>query len=292
MFQSDPRISLILCTLGRRLELERALESFTWQTMSEFQVIIVDQNEPGYLDHIINRFSHELHIRRIYAERGLSRARNIGMRHASGAIVGFPDDDCWYGPEVCRQVLDVFASKPNLGLLTGRTVDAKGKPSLSGDFRETPGPISRRDAFRTGNSNTFFLRHEAVAAVGGFDESLGVGAAGALQSGEETDLMIRCIDQGLETHYDPAFTVYHDQVAADRTEATQRRIKQYAMGFGHLLRKHRFGPLYLSYRLARSIAKAMLHVAQLDPWNARLRLSWASGTVRGFLMRPASCSAH
>lgn len=277
------RISLIVCTLGRRLELERALDSFTQQVQKTFEVIIVDQNPEGYLDEIVDRFSQRLNLRHVRSKLGLSRARNVGLSFARGEIVGFPDDDCWYGPEVCKDVLGYFDLMPGLALLTGRTTDITGRESGSSDNRATSGPISRHEVFRTGNSNTFFVRRAAISAIGGFDEDLGVGASTGLQSGEETDLLIRCIDRGFETHYDPAFVVFHDQVGLDRTEKTLSRVRGYSMGFGYLLRKHRYGLIYASYRVARSVASAMVHVVRLDIWNARLRLNWARGTVRGFL---------
>ena len=291
MAQRDPAISLIISTLGRRDVLERALESFAGQTMTNFEVIIVDQNPEGYLDDIVNRFTKDLEIRWVRTKRGVSRGRNVGLRHARGAIVGFPDDDCWYDPGVCRRVLDYFASMPKLQFLTGRTVDRGGNTSVS-EFRATPGEIRRRDVFRTGNTNALFVNREAALSIGGFDEGLGLGALNGPQSGEETDFMLRCIDRGLEMYYDPALTVFHDQVANDRTEKTLNRTKAYSIGFGHLIRKHGFGPLYLSYRVTRSLGRAAMYAALLDFWNARLRLHWAQGTVRGFFMRTASPAAN
>ena len=287
MSQRDPRISLVISTLGRRAQLERALSSFMSQTMTDFEVIIVDQNPEGYLDEIINRFAGDLEVHWIRTERGVSRGRNVGLRHARGEIVGFPDDDCWYDQGVCQRVLDYFASMPTLQFLTGRTVDREGNRSVS-EYRARSGEISRRDVFRTGNTNAFFLKRDAALSVGGFDEGIGPGVLNGPQSGEETDFMLRCIDRGFQMHYDPAFTVFHDQVATDRTEKTLRRTKEYSIGFGHLIRKHGFGPLYLCYRVTRSIGKAVIYAARLDFWNARLRLCWANGTLRGFFRRGAS----
>jgi len=281
MSQRRPRISLVISTLERRAQLERALSSFMSQTMADFEVIIVDQNSEGYLDDIINRFAGGLQIHWIRTERGVSRGRNTGLRHARGEIVGFPDDDCWYDQEVCQRVLGYFMCMPRLQFLTGRTVDRDGNQSVS-EFRARAGGIARRDVFRTGNTNAFFLKREAALSVGGFDEGIGPGVPNGPQSGEETDFMLRCIDRGFEMHYDPAFTVFHDQVATDRTEKTLRRTKDYSFGFGHLIRKHRFGLLYVSYRVTRSLAKAGIYAARLDFWNARLRLCWARGTLRGF----------
>ena len=48
--------SLIVCTLGRQDPLRRLLESLVRQRFRDFEVVVVDQNEPGVLDGLIDGF--------------------------------------------------------------------------------------------------------------------------------------------------------------------------------------------------------------------------------------------
>src|SRR5271156_3083099 len=91
-----PAVSLVMCTYGRTDCIIRLVCSLETQTSSDFELIIVDQNPPGALDAIIARASQKLQVRYVRSEPGLSRARNVGIKHHRGAIVAFPDDDCWY----------------------------------------------------------------------------------------------------------------------------------------------------------------------------------------------------
>ena len=47
-----------------------------------------------------------LRLELVESARGLSRARNAGLRMIAGDIVSFPDDDCWYPPDLLQRVAD------------------------------------------------------------------------------------------------------------------------------------------------------------------------------------------
>ena len=91
-------MSLVVATVGRTVELQRFLESMRTQTRRDFEIIVVDQNDDDRLVPILEQAKGwGLDIRHVrQSEKNLSRARNTGIRLAEGAIVAFPDDDCWY----------------------------------------------------------------------------------------------------------------------------------------------------------------------------------------------------
>jgi len=277
-------ISLVISTFGRRFELTRLLRSLASQTNPDFEVIIVDQNPPGFLDSVLERKPPSLDVRVFRSGRGVSRGRNLGLRHARGSLVGFPDDDCWYGQDVCRQVAKFFSSHPDVDFLTGRTIGPDGR-TLTGEFRTESGLVRDDDAFRVGNANTFFVRRQAALLVGGFAEELGPGVQDAPQAGEDVDFLVRCVRSEVHAEYKRDFTIFHDRVGEERTRKTVNRTKSYSIAFGHIIRRH-FGIGYLSYRLCRSIGGALLNVVQGDFWNSRIRITWARGMLQGFLMRP------
>ena len=61
------------------------------------------------------------------------------------------------------------------------------------------------------NSHTLFLRRDAVAQAGRFDESLGLGSGQPWHSGEETDFVVGALQAGARIEYDPSFVVVHPQ---------------------------------------------------------------------------------
>jgi glycosyltransferase involved in cell wall biosynthesis len=234
-----PYASLIVATLGRTEPLVRLLESLSRQTSTGFEVIVVDQNPEGFLSAAILPFLSRLTIVVIRSERGLARARNAGLRHASGSIVGFPDDDCWYDTGAVEQCLEIFSAPAAPDGITGICLDEKGEQS-AGTFDSDAGPLTRQNVWRRANSTTTFCRTAVATAIGGFDESLGLGSGTRWGSGEETDLLIRALDHGFRFEYHPEFVIRHPQVNAPSAKNARLRALPYARGFARVLKKHKY----------------------------------------------------
>lgn len=283
----DIAVSLVTCTVGsRKQQLARLLKSLAEQEFKAFELIIVDQNPPGYLDDLMKAFDTRLRLIHVKSSRGLSLGRNVGLAQAKGKIVGFPDDDCWYPPATIKQVVTFFGSNPGIGILLGRTVDASGHPSLS-PYRPESGTVDKRNIWISGNSNTLFVRHDAIRGTVSFDENIGVGAPTRFQSGEETDFILSLLEAGTRAVYIHDLTVCHDQVEDGRLIRTSKRAWMYAQGFGYVLKKHHFGLAYVLYRFARSIGSAAFATLRLRFGFALSRIIWAFGTIVGyFTSRP------
>lgn len=272
-----PSISLVVCTIGRTAPLERLFHSLRDQTYDTgaYEIVLVDQNPEGTLRQIIAAFP-DLPIRRVRSPKGLSRARNVGIGVARGGLVGFPDDDCWYPPATLANVAGFFETSPDVAVLTGRTLDAEGRESLS-RFQSESGFISHVNAFQTGASPTLFARHSAAVAVGGFDETLGVGARTPFQSGEETDFVLRVVASGRFAYFDRSHVVHHDQVKVD-----VGRARGYALGYGRVLRLHGYPSRDVFARAARTLAGSAVAAGRGQLADARVRLAWFAGTVAGY----------
>ena len=271
-------VSLIICTLGRLEPLRRLLTSMRNSTITPQDIIVVDQNSAGFLDAVLADFKDQP-IAHLSSERGLSRARNVGLAVAKGDIVAFPDDDCWYPADSISRVEAMFADEPKLSLVTARTVDASGLTSVSPHIAERA-TITRDNVFQIGNSNGLFVRRNLAQAAGGFNETLGVGAASPFQSGEETDFVLRCLGTGAIGRYDPALLIHHAQ--AD-PQATIDRVSGYSAGFGRVLRLHDYRWSAVAMPVARAGVSALMCAARCDFAGASRRRAWIAGTLRGFM---------
>jgi 2-beta-glucuronyltransferase len=275
-------VSLVLCTLGdRKKQLVRLVESLQRQQFEGFEIVLVDQNPPGYLDAIVRTQCAGVALTHVRSDRGLSIARNVGLRHASGEIVGFPDDDCWYFPDTLAQVDWFFRRNPKVDILLGRTVDEFDRPSLS-PLRKESGAVNRSNVWISGNSNTLFAR-KAAMALGGFDEKLGVGVPTRYQSGEETDFILTLMKNQARAVYLSDLKICHDQVDNIGTVPMLRRAWNYSLGFGYVLKKHEYGFGYLSYRVVRSIVSAVWAVVGLRLAYGLGRMVWSVGTLVGYI---------
>ena len=67
---------------------------------------MVDRNHDDRLQDVIEEFAFRVPVLRISSPKGVSRARNKGLQKASGEIIAFPDDDCWYSQGLLLEVID------------------------------------------------------------------------------------------------------------------------------------------------------------------------------------------
>ncbi|MCB1542861.1 MAG: glycosyl transferase, partial [Rhodoblastus sp.] len=130
--------------------------------------------------------------------------------------------------------------------------------------------------------NSLFIRTEIAREIGGFDESLGVGAPTPFKSGEETDFLLRALATGARGFYRRDLLVHHDQAPVGGAGGVAR-AQDYARGFGRVLRLHGYGAPYLAMRVIRTSARAALALATGDMATARYKALWALGTFKGFI---------
>jgi glycosyltransferase involved in cell wall biosynthesis len=282
VYDKQPKVSLVMCTLGRTDQILRLIESLEGQTRGAFELIIVDQNPPGTLDALVERARCKLAVTYLRSEPGLSRARNAGLRVCSGAIIAFPDDDCWYPADLVDCVSRLFDEHPELGIVTGRTTDAKGNDS-NGKYLRSSCEVTRRNVWYCGTSNSVFARLDLVQQLHGFNESLGVGANSGFGSGEETDLILRALAKGHRAAFFHELIAHHDQTNRIFDEPAFRRAADYARGFGRVMRLNHYSLAYALLRSARSMLAALIACGRPNMAQARLKWLWARQMLAGYL---------
>ena len=113
---STTTVSLIVATRYRTTEVKKLLDSLVAQTYQDFDVIIVDQNGDDRLVPVLETYSNTLRVRHVQSNTsGKAAANNVGLRVSQGDVVGFPDDDCWYPPQLLATVTDWFHQHPDFG---------------------------------------------------------------------------------------------------------------------------------------------------------------------------------
>ena len=119
-------ISLVMGTMGRTREPITFLEGLAKQTTPAHELIIIDQNEDERLAHVDTK-ARELNIQALRIKetiKNLAHARNVGIVRAGGDILGFPDDDCWYEPDVIQKVSECFVKHPDAFAISGLWLEA------------------------------------------------------------------------------------------------------------------------------------------------------------------------
>ncbi|HEY8609353.1 MAG TPA: glycosyltransferase family A protein [Noviherbaspirillum sp.] len=269
-----PDISLILATVGRTDELSRLFDSLAAQTFSNFEVIVVDQNDDDRLHPHLERARYlGMSVRHLrHHPANLAAARNVGIEAARGKWIGFPDDDCWYSPRLLERVSARYSAGDAPAGIIVRWVEQDEQPLSAADLS-----WERSRAFRDipVSSITLFCERKLFKDIGGFDSRLGVGQW--FGAGEETDFVMRALRAGALFTYEPLGEVHHAVNPQKPVANTKTRlaVRHRARGTGALYAKHRL-PAWV---ILRGLAAPLLRPLLKGAFGAELALGYA--TMRG-----------
>ena len=239
---SDLKISVVVCTSNRPLDLARCLDSLTACDPAPDEIVIVDNSpdNPATRDLVMSRAGL-----RYVAEprRGLSRARNAGVAAATGHFIAFTDDDVTVTSNWMTPIRAGFAD-PGVAVVSGLVLPMQldsaaavafeiNYGGLAGSFLPTRYDRSLLDTafgeappvWKVGAGANMAFRRTALARAGPFDERLGAGAAGC---SEDSEMVYRLLLAGGICVYDPAAVVFHRH--RDTVSALRQQLRAYMRG--------------------------------------------------------------
>lgn len=232
--KSPPSVTVIVCTRDRPALLEKCLEALSTQTYERFDVLVVDNASAQPV--------HELCARAgatwLWAPvPGLTRARNIGARHARGEIISYIDDDAIVEEGWLQGIVRGF-DDPGIGAVTGRVrymkAIADSRESSSEQAPDDrPRPPARFDSATAGwfgkacfggigDGGNMAFRRELIAAEIPFDERLGRGRL--LDSGDEHVVFASIIERGYAIAHIPDAVVRHPAPATPAARRARRLL--------------------------------------------------------------------
>lgn len=220
--QKKISISAIICTYNIPDIFYSALESLINQNISkkEYEIIIVDHNLnnqiPLPIQEIINQ--NDCGIRYIAeSKKGLSAARNTGIKHSKADIIAFIDDDAVADSGWLSAILEIYEKEPHAWAVGGEVKPIWGADppdwfddsmlrSLSiVDWGNEARPLIWPE--RVIGTN-FSFRREVFEKIGQFDPELG--RKGSLLLGnEDTEIQERIHEIGKYVYYTPDAIVFH-----------------------------------------------------------------------------------
>ncbi|MBB2992006.1 hypothetical protein FHR72_003502 [Mycolicibacterium iranicum] len=277
------RIGVAITTVGRWGPLRELLTDLAAQSRRPCEVAIAHHNEADAADlaAVVRAFEGTLDIRTVLSPRGISNGRNA----AAGALTA-DADWLWFPNDTSRITADVL-EQVSRHCVPPTTVVAVQLVDREGPRNPLPPPgseVTRRTVWGAMEPATFF-RREAFEAVGGWNPSLGSGAATPWQSGEGPDLLLR-----MSEHADFSIDWVPDIVVQAQTEFAhlppeERRRKQrsYGRGAGYVLRTWKY-PLW--YRAAHLVAAALMPLRNPDKFGPGEAFALLLGRTEGLLGRP------
>jgi glycosyltransferase involved in cell wall biosynthesis len=195
--------------------LERCLAAMRASVRPEDEIVVVD-SASGDASRVA-AIAAGAGARLVRCEQpGVNRARNAGWRAAYNQLLAYVDDDVVVDASWAGAFAQSAASHPSAAFITGRSdaLDDAAHTAVATKDDDTAAVLDRTTPGDLGHGNNLLVRASALAVVGGWDESMGVGAR--FKSAPETDLYDRLFAAGFSGWYEPTALAHHDQWRAPK----------------------------------------------------------------------------
>lgn len=224
----NPLVSVVIATYNRHDALIGTLADILQCSYDTFEVIVVEQSEskvtdPRLLDLRAHNRVHWIDLH----PPGLTRARNVGLRHSKGSVVIYIDDDVRIPDSGFIQAHVSALIENGADAIAGRVLEP-GRPALM--VKSRIGDLgfsgSREPGFGSNWSGpsksvrgcNMSFRRQALIDVGGFDESY---TRSSFR--EDTDISFRLRRNGYKIFFHSDAWLYHlsEQIGGSRDESFQ-----------------------------------------------------------------------
>jgi glycosyltransferase involved in cell wall biosynthesis len=183
-------VSVIIPAYNQAHYLGRAIQSVLAQTYSEFEIIVVNDGSSDNTSSVVEAIS-DPRMHYIYQDnKGLSGARNTGIRVSRGAYISYLDADDEFLPGKLSALIGVIKKTPEVGLAAGQAipVDEEGQQIGSVFNRGIPEDHSELLLSNPLHVGSVLVSAEWQRVAGFFDEKL--------NSYEDWDMWLRLARAG------------------------------------------------------------------------------------------------
>jgi glycosyltransferase involved in cell wall biosynthesis len=231
-----PKVSVIVCSYNGAKTLERCLESLRRIEYPDYEVILVDDGSKDDTEEIASRNRWITYLRQ--ENSGLSMARNVGARAATGEVLAYTDSDCMADPQWLYFMVGTLLSGAYAGV-GGPNVSPPAENWIQACVAAAPGGpnhvlLTDQIAEHIPGCNMAFYKW-AFERVGGFDPEY-------RKAGDDVDFCWRLQQDGQIIGFSPSAIVWHYRrftLAAFRKQQNGYGEAESLLRFKHLVF---FGP--------------------------------------------------
>ena len=258
-----PQISVVIPCYNGELFIREALTSLINQTFTNWEAIVADNGSTDSSKDIIEEFQEkDNRFRYIYIEKkGVSAARNYGVKHTNGELVLFLDADDWLSTNALEEAVAFMENHPTYKMFNLRSVwvNQQTKKIIDGftysDFRH---------CLIYGQDPKCVIWKSDFLNIGGFDEEMRKGY-------EDWDFFIRLLDIDSKVKISDTILYYYrinkcgnsvlETAIANKEEVMKYIFKKNYDKYVSLLGAPQLIYQYQERRLPR-ITKGILHYSQ------------------------------
>lgn len=224
---TQPFISMIICTRNRANQLRQVLESASKMLIPQgldWEFLVVDNGSMDNTAEVVASFAGRLPIRCVRENvPGLSNARNRGVQEARGKYICWTDDDVILDNQWLAAYVDSFNKHPEAVIFGGRVIPVLEEPipawfrgamdiwplssiTATRDFGDAEIPLDFKRGINPWGANFAVRTQEQKQYL--YNPQLGV-APTHKRTGEEVDVMYKMLQAGATGWWVPGTKVLH-----------------------------------------------------------------------------------
>lgn len=200
-----PRVSVIVCSYNGARTLEACIQSLLQVDYPDYEIVFVDDGSKDNTQEIMKRFQLPKVQNIVQKNMGLSYARNVGARAATGEIIAYTDSDCMADPDWLYYLVGTILSGEYAGV-GGPNISPPAENWIQACVAAAPGGPSHvllTDvvAEHIPGCNMAFYKW-AFEMVGGFNHEY-------RKAGDDVDFCWRLQQAGQVIAFSPSAIVWH-----------------------------------------------------------------------------------
>lgn len=202
------KISIIIPCYNDPDFLKESVESAIKQSYRNKEIILIDDGSDEQTKAEIERLKPQLDLVITQKNKGVSTARNTGIREASGEFILVLDSDDYFEPTFCEKAIAVLEEDKTIKVVTcyARWFTTESSYKI---FKPTGGELSNYLFSNVTLSNSMFRKKEWLE-VGGYDEKI-------LKGFEDWEFYIRIHENGGRTLVIPEVLFHYRRREASKT---------------------------------------------------------------------------
>lgn len=241
------RVSVVVCAHSseRYQDLMELLESINNQTYENMEIVVVVDGNPEIYQKIRSLEGDDMKIFLNKKNMGNNYSRNLAIKHTTGDIVAFIDDDAIAEKNWVNNIVETFTEDKDIGVVTGDIIpkwiddSMKWFPQdlhwiISCTYSEMP---TTKQEVRNGFGCNLSFKKELFEQIGLFDAKLGK-IGDSWTAGEEADLCSRILKEtNKKVLFNPDVRVEH-KVYPYRIEIKNVLERSFVEGYSKALLKN------------------------------------------------------
>jgi GT2 family glycosyltransferase len=212
-----PKVSVVVCVYNGERTIDDCLASLETLNYPNYEVIVVNDGSTDRTRQIAE--SHDTICLINQENKGLSEARNVGIRASKGELIAFTDADCIADPDWLTYLVGRFHSS-EFAAVGGPNLSPPDDSMMANCVAVSPGApthvlLDDEIAEHIPGCNMAF-RREALVAIAGFDPIFRA-------AGDDVDVCWRLQNKGYKIGFSPAAIVWHFRRSTIRDYLKQQR---------------------------------------------------------------------